>query len=212
VQLAAWAALAHTTIEPTDVAKLRGQVLAATGQQRIELLHRLNWATKGVLEGADAEVALRVFEDPGQRYQAVMALQKARLSADVAAAVLAYARTGADAAEHAQRFVLAGLADKPHDVVAFLFDRAEAGDLSAIEKLPGTLSKDDVTYAGGRLRTLAEARSASLTAALVVLAIGRIGDATSRDWLTSVRDDATRSAAVRSAATQALDALDAARR
>jgi RNA polymerase sigma-70 factor (ECF subfamily) len=168
VKLAAWAALVgNGSVTPADVDKLRGQIVDAPKELRIELLHRMNWATKGVFEGPNADVLLDAFSDPTIRWDVLMAIQKARLTDPVVAKILEYARTGPQAAEHAQFFVLAPLPDKNRDVVAFLIDRAERGDATALAKFEGTVRREDAEYAAGRLRGLVDdaTRDAAVRAA-----------------------------------------------
>jgi len=160
VKLAAWAALVgNASVTPADVEKLRGQIVDSPKELRIELLRRMSWATKGVFEGPNADVLLSALSEPTERWEVLMAIQKARLTDPVVAKVLEYARTGPEAAEHAQSFVLAQLPDKNRDVVAFLLDRAERGDASALAKLDGTVRAQDVDYAVERLRKLRDSAS-----------------------------------------------------
>jgi RNA polymerase sigma-70 factor (ECF subfamily) len=215
VRLMAWQALINNGIESVDVDKLRGQILDGPKEIRPDMVQRLVWSmgpTKGAIDGPSADVVLKVMEDPAQIKDTVRALNNAKLNDAVVAKVLEYARTSPEAAQHATHFVLRTMPDKNHDVVAFLLDRAQAGDLSAIEGLQWGIRPEDVAYAGERLRKLYDARSALYVREQLIQRIGGIGDQSSRDWLTALRDDSTQPAQIQSAARSALQVLDRPRR
>lgn len=216
VRLTAWQALINAGgIESIDVDKLRGQIVGGPKDMRPDMVQRLVWSmrpTKGAIDGANADVVLQVLADPAQVKDTVRALQDGKLNDAVVAKVLDYARSSPDAAQHATHFVLRTMPDKNHDVVAFLLDRAQGGDLSAIEGLQWGIRQDDVAYAGERLRKLYDARSAVNVRTQIIDTIGRIGDQCSRDWLTGLRDDSAQDALIRGAATGAIRWLDRPRR
>ena len=215
IRLMAWQALINNGIESIDVDKLRSQVLDAPIEIRPDMVQRLVWSmrpTKGAIDGPNADVVLKVLDDPSQVKDTVRALQDGKLNDAVVAKVLEYARSSSDAAQHATHFVLRTMPDKNHDVVAFLLDRAQAGDLSSIEGLQWGIRPEDVAYAGERLRKLHDARSAVYVREQLIQTIGRIGDQSSRDWLTVLRDDATLPAQIQNAARSALQFLDRPRR
>jgi RNA polymerase sigma factor (sigma-70 family) len=215
IRLMAWQALINNGIESMDVDKLRAQVLDVPKDIRPEMVQRLVWAmrpTKGAIDGPNADVVLKALDDPSQIKDTVRALQDGKLNDAVVAKVIEYAKTSPDAAQHAVHFVFRTMPDKNHDVVAFLLDRAEGGDLTAIEGLQWGIRRDDVAYAGERLRKLYDARAAVAVRSQIIDTIGRIGDEGSRDWLTTLRDDSTQDAQVRAAATTALRWLDRPRR
>jgi len=211
IRLAAWQALINTGIEPIDVAKLRAQVAAASDDVRSDLVLRLNWALKGVIDGENADVVLQLLSDANACKSTVQALHGARLPDSIVAKVLEYARSGSDAAALAERYVLRDLPDKNHDVVAYLLDRAESGALS-LDGLNVGIHPDDVAYVGERLRKLYAARNDAYQRSQIIETIGRIGDAASRDWLMELRDDATQDALVRNAARGAVQFIDRPRR
>lgn len=160
VKLAAWAALVgNGNVTPADLDKLRAQIVESPRPLRIELIHRLNWATKGALVGPNADVVLAAFAEPADRLDIIMRIQQARLSDALVAKVLEFARTGPESARQAELFVLVPLPDKNRDVVGFLIDRAEGGDASALEKFGGTVRAQDVDYAVARLQKLRDSAS-----------------------------------------------------
>jgi RNA polymerase sigma-70 factor, ECF subfamily len=217
LRLEAWQALVYSGIEPIDVDKLRAQTAdeALPSESRVHLLMRLAWAltrAKQPFEGADGAIAIRLLDDPRSAKDAVWALQNARLCDAVVARVLAYARQGVDQTKHAVEMVLRALPDKNRDVVAFLLDRVEAGDLGATDRLSSTIRPEDVAYAGERLRRIFDARTAADARMRLVEQVGRLGDVASRAWLAAVRDDAAQDGSVRAAARSAVDALDRPRR
>lgn len=211
IKLAAWQALINNGIEPIDVAKLRTQVAAASDDNRTDLVLRLNWATKGVFEGENADVVLRLLSDAASRKGTIQALHGARLPDAIVAKVLEYARSGSDQARDAEHFVLRDLPDKNHDVVAYILDRAERGPL-ALEGLNTGVRADDVPYVGERLRKLYGGRNESYQRSQILETIGRVGDTASREWLVAIRDDATQDALIRSGARSAIQLLDRPRR
>jgi hypothetical protein len=215
IRLMGWRALINNGIESMDVDKLRGQVLDVAAEIRPQMVQRLAWAmrpTKQSIDGPNAEAVLKVLDDPGLIKDTIRVLQDVKMNDAVVAKVLDYARTNSEAAQHATHFVLRTLPDKNRDVVAFLLDRAEGGDLTGIEQFQWTIRREGVAYAGERLRKLYDARSDGYTRERIIQTIGSIGDESSREWLTAIRDDTAQPTAIQSAAKNALSLLDRARR
>jgi len=123
------------------------------------------------------------------------------------AKVLDYARVSAETAQQAEQFVLAQLPDKNRDVVAFLVDRAEGGDLTAIEKFEGTIARPTSRTPANVLRKLCDAPHAAVAPRESRRHDRPHGDAASRDWLVALRDDASQDAKVRDAARAAVDRM-----
>ena len=189
--------------------RLRQETLAGPPETRGRVLSALLKASGYKVEGATEELVLQLLDDPASRTAVLNSLGRTRILPDsVTAKLHSIVRADPDVAATVIRR-LRHTDKKSRETIDYLLESAVLGVEGALAALRVGVPIAERERVARRLRDLFAARIHPIVRSEVVRAIGAQGDVSlgelsSRDWLTQLRDDEQEQTGVRFSATVAL--------